>query len=319
MCGSFDADSLSRESDREEPEILRAGRDFLNWLQVERGLSRNTLMAYRRVMARYSDFISGQNIENLREISRENLVDFSLELSSSDRLGLSPRSIAQAYSVIRMFHHFLVNEGWTENDPSGVLDSPKMPMRLPRALSVEQVERLIKAPVGQEPPQIRDRAIIELLYATGMRISELVNLDITDVEIDERFIKCKGKGEKWRIVPYGSQTEMLLSDYVDNARPEISGGSITPALFLNLRGNRLTRQGCWKIIKKHAKSAGLEELVTPHVLRHTFATHMLEGGANLLVVQELLGHVSVSTTQIYTSVSRKHLKEAYMKAHPRAL
>lgn len=318
MQESLNTDSLSGDSVRQEPEILRAGRDFLNWLQVERGLSRNTLMAYRRVMARYSDYIARRNIDNLEEISREILIDFSQELSSDDGTSLSPRSIAQTYSVIRMFHHFLVNEGWTANDPSGVLDSPKMPMRLPRALTVEQVERLIEAPVGNDPAQIRDRTIIELLYATGMRISELVNLDIKDIDIEEKFVQCKGKGEKWRIIPYGGQTEIFLADYMDNARPEISRRSLNPALFLNLRGNRLTRQGCWKIIRKYAKSAGLEDLVTPHVLRHTFATHMLEGGANLLVVQELLGHVSVSTTQIYTNVSRKHLKDVYLKAHPRA-
>lgn len=308
----------AREEKEDNSAILRAGRDFLNWLQVEKGSSKNTLLAYRRVITRYAGYLEEAGIENLDDITRETLVDYSQELSSGEGLNLSSRSVAQAYSVIRMFHRFLVIEGWTVNDPSAVLDSPKMPMRLPKALTAEQVEKLLSAPVGDEPVSLRDRAIMELLYATGMRISELVGMDMRDIDLGERFVKCHGKGDKWRIVPYGKRTGDILTEYVDSGRPEIARGG-NPAVFLNLRGGRLTRQGCWKIIKKHAKSTGLEDVVTPHVLRHTFATHMLEGGANLLVVQELLGHVSVSTTQIYTSVSKKHLMEIYRKAHPRAV
>ncbi|MBN2168263.1 MAG: site-specific tyrosine recombinase XerD [Actinobacteria bacterium] len=310
---------MPEEEKEEIAAVVRAGRDFLNWLQVEKGASKNTILAYRRVIVRYGAYLDEAGVVDLGGISREVLVDYSHELSSENGLNLSSRSVAQAYSVIRMFHRFLVTEGWTENDPSGVLDSPRMPMRLPRALSLEQIEKLLSAPAGDEPVSMRDRAIMELLYATGMRISELVGLDVRDMQTEEMFVRCKGKGDKWRIVPYGKETDRVLSDYIDAARPEIMHGKGSPAVFLNLRGGRLTRQGCWMIIKKHAKSAGLEDVVTPHVLRHTFATHMLEGGANLLVVQELLGHVSVSTTQIYTSVSKKHLIDIYNKAHPRAL
>ncbi|MBN1289601.1 MAG: tyrosine recombinase XerD [Actinobacteria bacterium] len=307
------------ERKEEYSAIIRAGRDFLNWLQVEKGASKNTLLAYRRAVARYAAYLDEEGIACLDDISRDLLIDYSHELSSENGLNLSSRSVAQVYSVLRMFHRFLVTEGWTENDPSGVLSSPKMPMRLPRALSHGQVEKLLAAPAGDEPASLRDRAIIELLYATGMRISELAGLDIGDLEMEEKFIRCKGKGDKWRIVPYGKETDRVLMEYINGARPEIMHGKGSPAVFLNLRGGRLTRQGCWMIINKHAKSAGLEDVVTPHVLRHTFATHMLEGGANLLVVQELLGHVSVSTTQIYTSVSKKHLIDIYNKAHPRAV
>jgi integrase/recombinase XerD len=211
----------------------------------------------------------------------------------------------------------MVTEGYAEADPTSVLTSPRTTMRLPRALKHEQVGKLLNVPGGDEKG-MRDRLILEMLYATGMRISELVGLNLGDVDISERLVTCRGKGGKWRIVPFGRTTHESLEPYLEDARPNLARGRGSPALILNMRGGRLTRQGCWKIIKGHARAAGIEDLVTPHVLRHTFATHLLEGGASLLVVQELLGHASVSTTQIYTEVTRDHLMDVYRRTHPRA-
>jgi len=231
---------------------------------------------------------------------------------------LSPRSVAQAFSAVRMFHRFMVAEGYAVSDQSTILVAPRTPQRLPVALGHEQVESLLEAPAGDEPRAVRDRFILEMLYATGMRISELVGLDVGDMDMTERVVTCRGKGGKWRLLPFGRETQRLALLYLSDARPLLVEKRGTSALILNARGGRLTRQGCWKIIKRHAASAGMEEIVTPHVLRHTFATHLLEGGANLLVVQELLGHSSIATTQIYTEVTGKHLSDAYWSAHPRA-
>ena len=298
--------------------LVSAALEFLNFIRVERGVSANTIAAYRRVLVRYIDFLSGLGIERAEDVTRESLVEFAGELTSSEGAGLSSRSVAQAFSAVRMFHRFLVNEGYSRADPSEVLASPKTPERLPRALTREQVERLLDAPVGEDAKAVRDRFILEILYATGMRISELVGLDVGDLDLPERIVTCRGKGGKWRLLPFGRQTHRMALLYLEEARPLLCGQRRSAALILNFRGGRLTRQGCWKIIKHHAAEVGMEDRVTPHVLRHTFATHMLEGGAGLLVVQELLGHVSVATTQIYTEVTGGHLREVYRSAHPRA-
>ncbi len=298
--------------------LVEAGREFLNYMQVERGASDSTVMAYRRAVTRYLEFLSGIGIEAPDDITRESLVGFAGELSSPQGAGLSPRSVAQAFSAVRMFHRFMVTEGHAVSDQSTILASPRMPMRLPRALDRDQVEKLLDAPAGGDPRGVRDRLILDMLYATGMRISELVGVDVRDLNLPERLLTCRGKGGKWRLLPFGRETQRMVMDYLDEARPLLAGKRHCAGLILNARGGRLTRQGCWKIIKGHAAAVGMEEKVTPHVLRHTFATHMLEGGADLLVVQELLGHSSISTTQIYTEVTGKHLREVYRNAHPRA-
>ncbi|MBU4193944.1 MAG: tyrosine recombinase XerD [Actinobacteria bacterium] len=298
--------------------LVVAGREFLNYIQVERGASVNTVLAYRRAVVRYLDYLLSIGIEAPDDITREALVGFAGELSSRQGAGLSPRSVAQVFSAVRMFHRFMVTEGYAESDQSTVLASPRTPHRLPRALDRDQVEKLLDAPAGGDPRGVRDRLILEMLYATGMRISELVGLDVVDLDLPERIVTCRGKGGKWRLLPFGRETHRLALLYLDEARPLLAGERHSAALILNARGGRLTRQGCWKIIKGHAAAVGMEDRVTPHVLRHTFATHMLEGGANLLVVQELLGHSSISTTQIYTEVTGKHLMEVYRNAHPRA-
>ncbi|MCJ7652468.1 MAG: tyrosine recombinase XerD [Actinobacteria bacterium] len=305
-------------SDGEPSELLTAAHDFLNYLQVEKGLSENTLSAYRRALIRYLDFLSESGIDIPEKISKDHLVAFAGRLQDQQAYNLSPRSVCQAFSAVRMFHRVMVMEGHADSDPTGVLASPRITMRLPRALKHEQVEKLLETPSGDDEKGTRDRLILEMLYGTGMRISEFVGLDLGDLEMSERLVTCRGTGGRWRILPFGMAAYEVLEAYLKDARPELAHGSGTPALILNMRGGRLTRQGCWKIIKGHARSAGMEELVTPHVLRHTFATHLLEGGASLLVVQELLGHVSVSTTQIYTEVTRDHLMEVYRRTHPRA-
>jgi integrase/recombinase XerD len=297
--------------------MVDAAREFLNFLRVERAASDNTVAAYRRSLARYLEFLGESGVERTGEVDKALLVSFASELSGEER-GFAASSLAQAFSALRMFHRFLVTEGYADNDPSEVLLSPRVTQKLPRALSRKQVEALLDAPSGDEPRAVRDRLMLEMLYATGMRISELVGLDISSVDPAERVARVRGKGSKWRMVPFGEATRRTLVFYLEQARPELAGAVRQSALMLNARGGRLTRQGSWKIIKGHAAAVGMSEVVTPHVLRHTFATHMLEGGASILVVQELLGHASIATTQIYTEVTGEHLKEVYTSSHPRA-
>jgi integrase/recombinase XerD len=302
----------------EEPSALvAAAQEFLEYMQVERGVSPNTLAAYRRALVRYLDFQKELAIEEPRQVTQESVMAYAAALASRES-GLSARSMAQAFSAMRMFHRFMVAEGIADADPTGTLPSPRVPARLPRALTRRQVEKLLDAPAGGDSRGIRDRLILELMYATGMRISELCGLDVGDMDLVGRLVTVHGKGDKWRIIPFGTVAAEVAKLYLEEARPELARRGHSSALILNARGGRLTRQGCWKVIKGHADAAGIGDLVTPHVLRHTFATHMLEGGANLLVVQELLGHVSISTTQIYTEVTRDHLKSVYSRAHPRA-
>lgn len=313
------AASRSRSETDESPGPLAdSATEFLNYMAVERGASDNTLAAYRRVLRDYIAFLAGRGTLEPGAVGSEDVRAFVSHLSSAEGRGLGPRSQAQAASALRVFHRFLVVEGCAATDPTTTLASPKTPMRLPRALSRDQVEALLAAPVGGGPLAVRDRFILEMLYATGMRISELVGLDLGDLDAVERMVTVHGKGDKWRLIPYGSAAEAAASAYLLQARPELSRGGRTAALVLNARGGRLTRQGCWKAVKKNAAIAGIEDIVTPHGLRHTFATHLLEGGASLLVVQELLGHASVATTQIYTEVTRDHLKSVYARAHPRS-
>jgi integrase/recombinase XerD len=305
------------ETDR-VTELELAGREFLGYLRVERGLSSNTIEAYRRCLRRYFAFLLEREIESPAEVDRDDCEMFAQNLVAADGSPLSARSSAQCLSAVRMFHRFCVAEGFAPADPSGSLRSPKLPGRLPKALTREQVDRLLEAPVRGDAIGMRDRLILEMLYATGMRISELTTLDVGDLDRSERLVTVRGKGGKWRIIPYGRSASELLDVYLTAARPELAKRSKSAALFLNARGGRLSRQGCWKLIKAYGADAGIADLTSPHVLRHTFATHLLEGGASLLVVQELLGHASVATTQIYTEVTRTHLKDVYSRCHPRA-
>lgn len=304
------------EQDVSQLEV--AGREFLSCLRVERGLSSNTIDAYRRCLTRYLVFLDSRGLCSPAGVGRDDCELFAQNLVGSDGQPLSARSAAQCLSAVRTFHRFCVAEGFAESDPTGSLKSPKLPGILPRALTREQVERLLDAPTRGDAIGARDRLILEMLYATGMRISEMTGLDAGDLDRSQRLVTVRGKGGKWRIIPYGRSASELLEVYLKDARSELAKRSKSTALFLNARGGRLTRQGCWKLVKGYARDAGVEDLTSPHVLRHTFATHLLEGGAGLLVVQELLGHASVATTQIYTEVTRTHLKEVYSRCHPRA-
>jgi integrase/recombinase XerD len=228
-------------------------------------------------------------------------------------------TVARKVAAIKSFFHYLHDEGIVKEDPTRSLESPQVKKSLPKAISVEDIEMLLAEPAKQDTPKaLRDTALLEVLYATGMRVTELVSLDVSDVDLDAGTVLCSGKGDRERIVPIYDRAAQVLANYLENGRPRLLSNPEQQALFLNHRGERLTRQGLWLIIKHYVDEVGIEEEVTPHTLRHSFATHMLHGGAKLRDVQKLLGHANISTTQVYTQVTGDHLREAYDKAHPRA-
>lgn len=291
-------------------------QSFMHFLAVERGLSRNTLEAYERDLTRYLDFLTQQGITQLQDVGKPAITNY---LSALRKEGKATASISRSIVSIRAFHQFLHRERWTEADPSFHLESPKQERRLPKAMSMEDAERLLAAPSTKEPAGLRDKAMLEVLYATGMRVTELVSLDTGDLNTGMGFVRCFGKGAKERIVPLGRHAIDTVNLYLEHARHKLmKHGRAEQALFLNHLGSRLTRQGFWKIIKKHASAAGITASVTPHTLRHSFATHLLENGADLRAVQEMLGHADISTTQIYTHVTKLRMKEIYDRTHPRA-
>ncbi|HEY1106878.1 MAG TPA: site-specific tyrosine recombinase XerD [Agromyces sp.] len=291
---------------------------YLRHLAVERGLSRNTTASYRRDLAIYADWLEARGPGELDRVAERDLSDFVRYLGTEREPVLATSSIARVLSAVRGLHRFLAEEGELDADVSRDLRPPKLPARLPKAIPVEDVEALIAAAGGEEPVQLRDAALLELLYATGARVTEAVSLNVDDL-IDDEVVRLFGKGGKQRIVPVGSYARRAIDAYLVRARPIFSArGQATPALFLGVRGRRLSRQGAWDVIRGAAERAGLEASVSPHTLRHSFATHLLEGGADVRVVQELLGHASVTTTQIYTMVTQDTLREVYAESHPRA-
>jgi len=290
---------------------------YLRHLTVERGLSKNTLTAYRADIAKYDTWLETIGRDSL-ESTADDLESFAASLTE---LGLRASSRARILAAVRGLHKFLALEGLRETDPTTKLRPPKLPSRLPKALSQDQVVRLLEA-AGPEPDdeaadrlRLRDRAIVELMYSTGARVSEVVDLDLDEVS-DDGLIRVRGKGSKERIVPVGSFAAKSLDAYLVRTRPELVKLKGDSALFLNKLGGRLSRQSIWEIIQRAGSASGLE--VSPHTLRHSFATHLIEGGADVRVVQELLGHASVSTTQIYTLITVDTLREVYAQAHPRA-
>lgn len=298
---------------------------YLRHLTVERGMSKNTIAAYRRDLARYAQFLEERQIGDIENISESLIIEFSTELTG--RWAMAPTSVARVLSGVRGFHRYLLFEGITGVDSAVKVKPPKPARRLPKAITVGEVERLLKA-AGPEPHdfeaaaqnqiRVRDRAILELLYATGARVSEVVSLDLDDL-VDPTLVRLFGKGSKERVVPVGSFAQAALEAYVVRVRPGLAMlGRGTPALFLNQLGGRLSRQSIWQIITDAAEKAQLPMDISPHTLRHSFATHLLEGGADVRVVQELLGHSSVATTQIYTLITVDALREVYSTAHPRA-
>lgn len=306
-------------------EIERLVDGYLRHLTIERGSSKNTIKAYRGDLARYLAFLASSGVSGLQQINQQLIQQFSQDLH--ERYGLVPASVARVMAAVRGLHQFWLQEGITEDNPAAAVKPPKLGMRLPKAITLGEIELLLAA-AGPDPSQsedsalnpvrVRDRAILELLYATGARVSEIVNLDLDDL-VDPTLIRLFGKGSKERLVPVGRYAQAAIERYLVRVRPAlIQAGKGTPALFLNQRGGRLSRQSIWQIISDAAEAAKLQVEVSPHTLRHSFATHLLEGGADVRVVQELLGHSSVSTTQIYTLVTVDALREAYLLAHPRA-
>lgn len=309
-------------------ELDRAVRRYLDHLTVERGLASNTLAAYRRDLARYAAFLASApsgGVHAPSQITTEHVRAFvgALHEGSRGQAPLSTRSTARVLAAVRGAHAFWTSEGWCAADVASRVAPPTPPQRLPKAIGLDGVERLLAAPDPDSPAGLRARAFLELLYATGARISEAVALDVDDLaglrDTELAFIRLTGKGQKQRMVPVGHYAKAALDQYMVRARGELARrGRGTPAVFLNARGGRISRQTAWTMVKDAAAHAGLEHEVTPHTLRHSFATHLLEGGADLRVVQELLGHASLATTQIYTKVSVDSLREVYATAHPRA-
>ena len=302
----------------------RSVDEFISHLQYEKGLAANTVAAYRRDLALWRRYLVTRSLAP-SHVEDRHVTDYLERLRNGRapaKRRYSPTSVARMLVALRAFYRFLVTEQNLKKDPTAKVGTPKRPRSLPKAISVEDAERLIGQPADDLLGR-RDRAILEMLYGAGLRISELVALDVDDVDLDERSVLVRsGKGGKGRRVPFGRAAKTALTTYTTQSRPELSARThkqaARGALFLNSRGGRLSRQGCWKILKSHARSAGLEPRVSPHTLRHSFATHLLDAGADIRVVQELLGHASLSTTQVYTLVSDRKLREVYFSAHPRA-
>ena len=304
--------------------LQRSVDGYLRHLTIERGMAKNTLLAYKRDLGKYLEALEKVGITDSAEITEIVVRNFAQALVSEK--GLVATSVARILAAVRGFHKFMLFEGISDNDVSAAVKPPKAPKRLPKAISIQQIEILLKA-AGPEPDdvagagdiiRVRDRAILELLYATGARVSEIVNMDLDDL-IDPEIVRLFGKGSKERIVPVGKYAQAAVAAYLVRVRPTLATLSRgTPALFLNQRGSRLSRQSIWQIISNAAQAAKLGVEVSPHTFRHSFATHLLEGGADVRVVQELLGHASVTTTQIYTLVTVDALREIYASSHPRA-
>ena len=296
--------------------------DWLNHLDIERGLSRHTLRAYERDVTRYLAFLHGQGVAQLAAVDSRHVGDFLAGLRTGDpgHPALAASSAARALVAVRAFHRYRLLDGDESSDPARAIPPPRAALRLPKAIPLDQVEALLAAAgAGDHPVALRDRAILEVLYGVGARVSEVVDLDVDDVDGGLDVVRLRGKGNKERLVPLGSYAGAALDAYRVRGRPALaSTGRGTPALFLNQRGGRLTRQGIWGVLKGAADRAGLSVAVSPHTLRHSFATHLLDGGADVRIVQELLGHASVTTTAIYTKVTIAHLREVYAGSHPRA-
>ncbi len=292
-------------------------KDFIHFVMVEKGLAKNTIAAYERDLKSYTQYLKNvEKIESLNEAQRVYIVHF---LGFLKEQGKSSKTLARHVASIRAFHQFLIREKATDHDPSVHIETPKLERSLPKVLNQQEVETLLDAPKQNDHFGLRDKAMLEILYATGMRVSELIGLNMGDAHLTMGFVRCIGKGNKERIIPIGQTATKALQNYLESGRLKfISKKHRENALFLNHHGQRLTRQGFWKILKKLAKEAGIEKELTPHTLRHSFATHLLENGADLRAVQEMLGHVDISTTQIYTHVTKTRLKDVYSKFHPRA-
>jgi len=289
-------------------------RSFLNYLRVEKGLSDNTIHAYRRDMAKFVAFVCKRNL-GTTDVRREHVVDF---LASLYRRNLDSRSVARHLVTIRHFFRFSLTEGFIQDDPAADIESPKFRQSLPEFLSVEEVDRLLRQPDANDIVGMRDKAMIELMYSTGLRVSELCALRVSDLQMDPGCLRCIGKGDKERLVPVGKQALGAVKLYLQQSRPQLLQDTGSPYLFVNQKRGKLDRIAFWKILGEYGRKAGLRKALTPHMLRHSFATHLLDRGADLRSVQMMLGHSDISTTQIYTHVVEERLKQVYKAHHPRA-
>ena len=294
---------------------------FLSYLTVEKGFSENTVVAYRNDLYQLASFVEEEAAKrslapSWADFSRQGMLSYLLNLNER---GYVATTKARKVAAAKSFFKFMVAEGNIKDDPTQNIGSPKMGKSLPKPISVSQAMLLLEQPAKLSTPEAkRDRAMLELLYASGMRVSELVSLNLGDINIDSGDVRCFGKGHKERIIPIAPRAVLTIKEYLQEGRPHLARADTEQALFLNARGDRLTRQGLWQIIKGYAKSAELDAEITPHTLRHSFATHMLNGGADLRSVQELLGHANISTTQVYTHLTTEHIRRIYEKSHPRA-
>ncbi len=291
---------------------------FIAYLRAEKGFSINTINAYQNDLTQLQKFVDSLEVPEGAErgsLSRDQIMRFLMSLREKE---YAATTVARKIAAVKSFCHFLEQEGLLTQNPAEHIESPRVTKYLPRAATIGEIERLLAQIDGTTPAALRDSAMLELLYATGMRVSELVSLDCADVNLDDDVVVCRGKGDKQRQIPFGQKAREALVRYLAEARPRLLGRRPGDALFLNHHGERLTRQGFWLIIKAYARQAGIEKL-TPHTLRHSFATHLISNGADLRSVQELLGHSSISTTQVYTHVADTRLRQVYDEAHPRAL
>ena len=309
--------------------------DFLAYLEFERGLSRNTLDAYRTDLLQFGRFLEQRDVSALEAQPRD-IAEFLEALAKGGAAGnggaaapggdasararppASPATIHRKSACLRSFYRHLRRDGLLEGDPTATLSTPRRARKLPQVLTRGEVEKLLSQPRGTEPSALRDRALLEMMYACGLRASEAIGLELMDVDVEEGVLRARGKGSKERIVPIGQAALKALRIYLERGRPGLVKDAPETHLFVNFRGGQLTRQGLYKIVQRHAKTAGLADQMSPHTLRHTFATHLLAGGCDLRSVQEMLGHADVSTTQLYTHLSSERLKDVYFRAHPRA-
>lgn len=289
---------------------------YLRSISLEKGFSNNTVFSYENDLKRYIQFLNDQKIRQVEQITSSKIQDYSEFLSKQ---GLSVTTIARNFSAIRGFHKFLIEENQTKKNPTEFLETPHLSRKLPEILSVDDISKLMNSPDIESPNGIRDRAILECLYGCGLRVSELIDLKIEQLFIDEEMLRIFGKGNKERIVPMGKEALHWLKLYLARVRPVLSRGMTSRnIIFLNRFGKQFSRMGLWKIVQKHVRQANISQRVYPHIFRHSFATHLLENGADLRAVQEMLGHVDISTTQIYTHLSKQYIREVYKEFHPRA-
>lgn len=288
--------------------------NFLDYLRIEKGLSLNSINSYHQDLNKYTKFLISNNINNFKKVRKDNIRDFLFFLRGK----LSVVSIARILSSVKNFHHFLLREKIIDSDPAELIEAPKLEKKIPQVLSLDEVEEILKSPNLKKAQGMRDKAILELMYATGLRVSEVVSLKMNDINKDIGFLRCKGKSSKERIVPLGKVALKFIDKYLDDARTKLLKEKQSERIFVAQGGKSLSRQTIWKMIKSMVKKTGVKKTVSPHTLRHSFATHILERGADLRSVQEMLGHASIITTQIYTHIDKLRFKEIHSRFHPRA-